>query len=80
MHVVVVVVVQVLPPGLLVAVYPVIGEPLAAAAVQAMTADRLPGAAVTPVGAPGTAAGVTALEAPDWGPVPTTLVAATLNV
>ncbi len=51
-------------------------------AVQLTDADPLPAVAVTPVGAPGDErfAGVTALEADDAGPVPTALVADTVNV
>ncbi len=40
----------------------------------------LPGVAVTPVGAPGTVAGMTALEAADAGLVPIALLAVTVNV
>ena len=62
-------------------VYRVIGEPPSlTGAVHDTTADALPGTAVTPVGAPGTAAGVTAAEAADGGEVPTALVAVTVNV
>jgi hypothetical protein len=47
-------VVQVIPPGDEVAVYPVIGEPPSeAGAVQETRAEALPGAAATPVGAEG---------------------------
>ncbi|MBK7743707.1 MAG: hypothetical protein IPI40_08510 [Betaproteobacteria bacterium] len=40
----------------------------------------MPRVAVTAVGAPGTVAGVTAADAADAGPVPTALVAVTVNV
>ena len=61
--------------------YPVIGEkPLDDGAVHETVAEATPAVAVPMVGAPGTVAGVTELEAPDWAPVPTPLVAATLNV
>ena len=40
----------------------------------------LPAVAVTAVGAPGTVAGVTLLEAADAGPVPIALVAVTVKV
>ena len=50
------------PPGEAVAVYPVTGEPPSdAGADHETTADALPATAVTPVGAPATVAGVTAL-------------------
>jgi hypothetical protein len=39
-----------------------------------------PGDPVTPVGAPGTPTGVTAAEASESAPVPTALIAATVNV
>ena len=40
----------------------------------------LPAVAVPMVGAPGTVAGVTELDAPEAGPVPTALMAATVKV
>ena len=49
-------------------------------AVQVTVAEALPAVAVPMVGAPGTLAGVTELEAADWAPVPTALIAATLKV
>jgi hypothetical protein len=58
----------------------VIAEPLLAAAAQLAVARPLPDVAVTAVGVPGTVAGVTAVEAADAGPVPTLLVAVTVNV
>jgi hypothetical protein len=53
---------------------------LEAGAVQVTVACALPAVADTPVGAPGTLAGTTALEGVDAGPVPTALVAVTVNV
>jgi hypothetical protein len=74
-------VVQVFPSGEDVAVYPLIGlPPVLAGAVQETRAEALPGTAPTPVGAPGTAAGVTGDEAAEAGPVPTAFVAVTVNV
>ena len=67
------------PAGVHVAAYPVIGEPPSdAGAVKAMLALALPGVAGPIVGAPGGPTGVTfaSLEA---DPVPTTLVAVTLQ-
>ena len=59
-----------------------IGLPPLAGAVQVTLADPLPAVAVTLVGAPGGvgAVGVTALDCEDVGPVPTALVALTVNV
>jgi hypothetical protein len=75
------VVVQVLPSGVDVTPYPVIAEPpLAAGAVQETRAEPLPPVAVTPVGLPGTVAGVTDGDGSDAGPVPTPLAAVTVNV
>jgi len=55
--------------------------PSLAGAVHETTAEALPAAADTPVGAPGTTAdGVTAVEAVDTTPVPITLVAFTVKV
>ena len=54
--------------------------PFAAGAVKLTVAVVSPGVAVTPVGAPGTTLGVTALEAPEAGPVPDELAAVTLKV
>ena len=63
-----------------VAVYEVIAEPpLLAGAVKVTVACALPAVAVPIVGAPGTVAGVTVLDADDEGPVPTALVAVTLQ-
>ena len=51
-------------------------------AVQLTVADPLPAVADTPIGCPGTVgrAGVTALEGTEACPVPTALVADTVNV
>ena len=64
-----------------VTVYPVIAEPpLLEGAVQLIDAEAFPPVAFTLVGAPGTVAGVTAFDALEAGPVPTPLVAVTVNV
>ena len=64
-----------------VAVYDVIVEPpFETGGVNATVACPLPAVAVPIVGPPGTAAGVTLFEAADAGPVPTALVAFTVNV
>ena len=55
-------------------------EPLEAGAVHETVALALPAVAVTPVGAPGTVAGVAEFEARDAEPVPTALVAVTVKV
>jgi hypothetical protein len=49
-------------------------------AVKLIVASPLPATAVTEVGAPATVAGVTEFEAEDAEPVPTLLVAVTVNV
>jgi hypothetical protein len=54
--------------------------PSLAGATQFTVALALPATAATPVGAPGVDSGVTAVEAAEAGPVPTTLVAVTVNV
>jgi len=54
--------------------------PFEAGGVKLTDALALPGCAVTPVGAPGFVAGVTLLEGLEAGPVPTALVAVTVNV
>ena len=54
--------------------------PLEAGAVNVTVACALPPVAVPMVGAPGTVAGVTLLEAADAGPAPTAFVAVTVNV
>jgi hypothetical protein len=63
-----------------VTVYEVIALPFDAGAVHDTVAWPLPGVAVTLVGAPGAAAGVTALDAADAGPFPIAFVAVTVNV
>ena len=68
-------------PGLEVTVYEVIGlPPFEAGAVKLTVAWALPAVAETPVGAPGTVAGVTLFEGDEAGPVPMALVAVTVNV
>ena len=68
-------------PGLEVTVYPDIAEPpLLAGDVNATEAWEFPEAAVPIVGAPGTVAGVTELEAPLAAPVPIAFVAVTVKV
>ena len=54
--------------------------PLLAGADQLTVAEPLPATADTPVGAPGTPAGVTALDPGDAGPLPTAFVADTVKV
>jgi hypothetical protein len=54
--------------------------PFELGAVKLTVAWALPATAVTPVGAPGTVAGVTLFDAADEGPVPIALVAFTVNV
>ena len=76
--------VLVAPPGDAVTVYPVTGEPpLLAGGVHDNVACPFPAIAPTPVGAPGTVGaddGVTLFDDADAGPVPTALVAFTVNV
>ena len=60
-----------------------IGLPPSEGAAQVTTAEASPAVALTPVGAAGAnadAVGVTEFDAADAGPVPTALVADTLNV
>ena len=54
--------------------------PLLAGGVKVTVACALPAVAVPIVGAPGSVAGVTLLEAADAGPVPTAFVAVTVKV
>ena len=54
--------------------------PLDAGAVQFTVAEASPAVADTPVGAPGTVDGVTALEGADAGLGPLALLATTVNV
>jgi hypothetical protein len=82
-HVVAPVVVQVALPGEEVTVYPVMGvPPVLAGAVQETTSwfVAVPAAPVTPVGTPGTVAGVRLALGPEAEPVPLVLVAVTENV
>jgi len=74
--------VQVLPPGLAVAVYEVIAEPPVLAGAAQLTAtdvEVVVPTAVADVGTPGTPA-VTAVEADEAVPVPSALVAVTVKV
>ena len=74
-------VVPLILPGDDVTVYWVIAAPPSdAGAVHETTASALPPVADTPVGAPGKVAGITTLEDVDADPVPTLLVAVTVNV
>ena len=71
------------PPGDAVTVYTVIGAPPFEAGAAKLTvppAGRYRRQPATPVGAPGTVAGVTGLDGADAGPVPTAFVAVTVNV
>ncbi len=61
-------------------VYLVIWLPPLDGALQVTLADPLPPIAVTPVGAEGVVAGVTALVCSEGGPAPTELDAVTVNV
>jgi hypothetical protein len=54
--------------------------PLLAGAVQETAAEPFPATAETPVGAPGTVAGVTWADGDEADPVPVELVAVTVNV
>jgi hypothetical protein len=58
----------------------VIPDPFDGRGVKLTVACPLPAVALTPVGAPGTPAGVTAFDGADAGPVPTPFVAATVKV
>jgi hypothetical protein len=70
-----------IPPGLEITVYREIGIPPSdTGGVKLTVACVLPARAVTPMGAPGREAGVTALEAVEGVPVPLMLLAATVNV
>jgi hypothetical protein len=70
---------QVAPPGLAVAVYPVMAlPPSEAGALQERLTWASPAVVVSRVGAPGTVAGV-ADSALDAGPVPTPFVAVTVK-
>ena len=54
--------------------------PLLAGGVNDTVACALPAIALAAVGAPGSVAGVTEFDAPESGPLPTLLVARTVNV
>jgi hypothetical protein len=58
----------------------VIGEPPSEGGENEIVTCALPGTALTPVGVPGTALGVTMLDGAEAGPVPAALVAVTVNV
>jgi hypothetical protein len=74
-------VVAVAPSGDAVTVYTVIAlPPSETGAAHDTVACASPATAVTAVGAPGTVAGVTGVEAPEASPVPTVLLAVTVNV
>jgi hypothetical protein len=73
--------VAVMPPGFDVTVYEVMAlPPFDAGGAKLTVACEFPAVTVTPVGAPGTVAGVTLLDGVDAGPVPTALVAFTVKV
>ena len=77
----VVAVVQVEPPDEAVTVYEVMGAPpVENGADQETNTEESAEAPETPVGIPGTVAGVTAPEEADDDPVPTPVVAVTVNV
>lgn len=73
--------VAVFPPGLEVTVYEVIARPpFEAGAVKLTVAAEFPATAAPTVGTPGRVAGTTLLEEAEGNPVPTPLVAVTVNV
>ena len=68
-------------PGLEVTVYPVIAlPPVVPGAKNETLADDTPAVATTPVGEPGTVAGVTATDGAEGAELPTALVATTVKV
>ena len=70
-----------MPDGAEIAVYPlIVAPPLLAGAVKVMIALALPGVADTPVGGSGTTAFGVNMTADDALPVPTVLIAFTLQV
>jgi hypothetical protein len=78
---VVALVVQLSPPGEATDVYDVMANPPSLeGAVQLTAADPLPVTAVTPVGAPGTVAGIATFEIPGVADEPRLLLATTLKV
>jgi len=73
--------VELAPPGFAVTVYELMAlPPLDDGGVHETVAWALPEVAVTLVGGPATAAGVTALDGVEAGPGPTALAAVTVNV
>jgi len=73
--------VPVIPPGEDVTVYTVMADPPSlAGAVKETDAEAFPAVAETPVGAPGTVAGVTDALGLLAEPIPTVLVALTVKV
>jgi len=77
----VVLVVQVLAPGLDMTVYPVMAAPpLEAGAVQETVPWVYPPTAVTPVGGPGAVAGIAGADGAEAALVPTAFVAVTVKV
>ena len=73
--------VQVLPPGVAVTVYPVIGEPpFEAGADHDTSTAALPATAVGAIGAVGDPIGVTDAEGAEAAPVPTAFAAFTVKV
>ena len=72
--------VPILPPGVLVAVYSVIGEPpLFAGGVKTTSTLVSPAIGTPMVGAPGKVKSVTGAEGAEAGPVPTAFLAVTVN-
>jgi hypothetical protein len=57
-----------------------LAPPLLTGAVHDTAAEAFPPTADTAVGAPGTVAGVTELDAPELAPLPTLFVAVTVNL
>jgi hypothetical protein len=72
--------IAVIPVGLEVIVYNMMGLPFEIAAVKLIVVCRLPATAVTAVGAPDTVPGITPLDGLEFGPVPAALIAATTKV
>ncbi len=72
-----VVAVHVLPVGVLMTLYLVMGVPLAGGADQLTLTTALPEVTFSPVGAPGVLCGSTVFEGVDVGPVPAPFVART---
>jgi hypothetical protein len=73
--------VHVAPPGVAVAVYPVMTDPPSLlGALQVTVSVPSPSVSVGAATAPGAPIGVTAAEAAEEGPVPATFVAVTVTV